>query len=216
MSVTAVLIGLAACALLGLVGWVLGCLTLDGLTTLAALGGLVFGSGGWTWGLLVAAVLAGRFGLAWRGRVSDETASDGLTVVATWGPPALAALIYGASEHSSAWAAFIGATAFAAAAGMIPMRESRPTHSLAIGALTGVAMLALHDAAAVRRGLPTGWIDLWLVPIGVVGAVTGVAVQDRARRRLSFTLARLLGSVGAALATAVIGQCGWQLLGPIL
>ena len=40
--------------------------------TLVVLGGLVFGGGGWTWGLLVAAVLAGRFGLALRGRISED------------------------------------------------------------------------------------------------------------------------------------------------
>jgi len=68
----------------------------------------------------------------------------------------------------------------------------------------------------VRRGLPTGWIDLWLIPLGVVGALAGVAVRSWTRRWLHLDLAHLLGSVNAAVATAVTGQGGWQLLGPVL
>jgi len=210
------LVGLIGCVSLGLVGRALGCLTLDGLVTLAILGSLVFGSGGWTWGLLVAAILVVRFVLAWRGQVNDETGRNWLTVIATWGPPTLAALIYGASEHTSAWAAFIGATAFAAADGTTPTGKNWLPFSLVIGTLTGGAMLVLHDLAAVRRGLPTGWIDLWLVPIGVIGGLTGTAVRAWTRRWLHLDLARLLGSISAAVATAIIGQAGWQLLGPIL
>jgi len=65
----------------------------------------------------------------------------------------------------------------------------------------------------VRRGLPTGWIDLWLIPMGLVGALTGVAFRAWTRCWLHLDLARLLGSASAAIVTAVIGQGGWQLLG---
>ena len=88
--------------------------------------------------------------------------------------------------------------------------------SLGIGAMTGTAMLVLHDVAALRRGLPVGWIDLWLIPLGVVGALIGGVVQAWTRRWVPLHLTRLLGGVVAAVATAVVGQAGWQLLGPIL
>jgi len=216
MSVTRLLVGLVGCLLLGLVGQALGCVALDGVVMLAVLGSLIFGSGGWTWGLLVAVILVVRLGLTWRGRVSDEAPRNWLTVIAIWGPPALAALIYGAGEHTSAWAAFIGAAAFAAADEMVSTEKSSLTFSLVVGTLTGAAMLVLHDVAALRRGLPTGWIDLWLIPLGVIGALSGVVVQFWTRRWLRLDPARLLGSSVAVGVTAIIGQAGWQLLGLIL
>jgi uncharacterized membrane protein len=216
MSVTRLVVGLIAGVPLGLVGLVVGCLTLTGAMTLVVLGGLVFGGGGWTWGLLITAVLAGRYGLALRSRVGEKTPRNWLIVMAVWGSPTLAAIIYGASEHTAAWAAFIGATAFAAIDETMSTDKSSPAFSLVIGTLTGVAMLVLHDLAAVRRGLPTGWIDLWLVPMGVVGALVGVAVRTWTQRWLRLDLARLLGSISAAVATAIVGQSGWQLLGLIL
>lgn len=216
MSVTRLLVGLVVCLLLGLVGQALGCVALDGVVMLSVLGGLVFGSGGWTWGLLVAVILVVRLALAWRGRVDDEMHRSWLTIAAMWGLPALAALIYGAGEHTSAWAAFIGATAFAAADETVSEKKGLVAFSLLAGTLTGAAMLVLHDVAAVRRGLPTGWIDLWLIPLGTIGALVGMVVQVGTRRWLRPDLARLLGSTVAAGATALIGQAGWQLLGPIL
>jgi uncharacterized membrane protein len=216
MSITRLLVGLVGCLLLSLVGQALGCMALDGVVMLAVLGSLVFGSGGWTWGLLVAVILVVRLGLTWRGRVNDEMPRSWLTIVAIWGPPTLAALIYGAGEHTSAWAAFIGATAFAAADEAVSGKKGSVAFSLLVGTLTGAAMLVLHDVAAVRRGLPTGWIDLWLIPLGVIGALIGLVVQVWARPWLHPDLARLLGSIVAAGATALIGQAGWQLLGPIL
>jgi hypothetical protein len=191
-------------------------MALDGVVMLSVLGSLVFGSGGWTWGLLVAVILVVRLALAWRGRVDDEMHRSWLTIAAIWGLPALAALIYGAGEHTSAWAAFIGATAFAAADETVSEKKGFVAFSLLVGTLTGAAMLVLHDVAAVRRGLPTGWIDLWLIPLGTIGALIGMVVQVWVRRWLSPDLARLLGSTVAAGATALIGQAGWQLLGPIL
>jgi len=184
MSVTRLVVGLIAGVPLGLVGLVLGCLNLTGAMTLVVLGGLVFGGGGWTWGLLVAAVLAGRFGLALRGRISEKTPRNWLTVMTIWVSPTLAAIIYGAREYTAAWAAFIGATAFAAVDETMPTDTSSPAFNLVIGALTGVAMLVLHDLAAVRRGLPTGWIDLWLIPMGVVVASgSGAPVRKHQRGR---------------------------------
>lgn len=216
MSATRLIVGLIGHLLLGALGQTLGCLTLDGILVLAISGGLIFGGGGWTWGLLAVAVLMAYFGLTWRGFASQETPHNGLRVVAIWGPPALAALVYGASEHTAAWAAFIGAIAFAAADEMEPAGKSPLAFSLVIGTLTGLAMLVLHDLAALRRGLPTGWIDLWLIPLGTVGALTGAAVRAWTRRWLHPDLARFLGNASAAIITAIIGQSGWQLLTPIL
>jgi hypothetical protein len=215
MSLIRLLVGLVGCLLLGLGGWALGCVTIDGVMALAVLGGLVFGTGGWTWGLLATAVLVVRLGMAWRGKVGHEPPRNGLAIAAVWGVPAIAALIYGAGQHTSAWAAFIGATAYAAADETLSSRTSLVS-SLVVGALAGSAMLVVHDAAALRRGLPTGWIDLWLIPLGVVGALAGVPTRVWARRWGHLDLARLLGSVVAAVVTAVVGQAGWQLLGPIL
>lgn len=216
MSITRLLVGLVGCLLLSLVGQALGCIALDGVVMLAVLGSLIFGSGGWTWGLLAAVILVIRLGLTWRGRVSGEAPRNSLTVIAIWGPPALAAVIYGASEHTSAWAAFIGGTAFAAVEEAMSNEKISLASSLIVGTLTGATMLVLHDVAAVRRGLPTGWIDLWLIPLGMIGALSGVVVQFWTRRWLHLDLARLLGSIGAAVVTAFIGQAGWQLLGLIL
>lgn len=114
------------------------------------------------------------------------------------------------------WAAFIRATAFAAADEIRSTSRRALVFSLVIGMLTGGAMLVLHDLAAVRRGLPIGWIDLWLVPVGTVGALTGVAVRTWTQRWLHPDLMRLLGSISAAVVTALVGQSGWQVLGPIL
>jgi hypothetical protein len=105
-----------------------------------------------------------------------------LTVIAIWGPPTLTAVMYGASEHTSAWAAFIGGTAFAVVEETMSNEKISLASSLIVGTLTGAAMLVLHDVAALRRGLPTGWIDLWLIPLGVIGSLTGVVVRVWARR----------------------------------
>jgi uncharacterized protein (TIGR00297 family) len=114
------LIGLIFSSIIGIVGYNRGALVFSGVFGAIVVGTLIFGFGGWTWGLLLLAFFASssllsRYRSREKSLVTDKFAKghrrDLGQTLANGGLGALLAVAYGLSPNPGFFAAFVGAMA---------------------------------------------------------------------------------------------------------
>jgi uncharacterized protein (TIGR00297 family) len=114
------LIGLVLSGVIGIAGYSRGALAVSGVGGAILVGTLIFGFGGWTWGLLLVAFFASSSLLSlyrWRDKVSvSDKFSKGYRrdlsqTLANGGLGALLAVAYGVSPRPILFVAFLGAMA---------------------------------------------------------------------------------------------------------
>ncbi|UCC64457.1 MAG: DUF92 domain-containing protein [Anaerolineae bacterium] len=111
----------------GLIGWAAyqrGALTRNGMTGAVITGTLIFGFGGWTWGLLLIAFFVSSSGLSRYRELEKESLAEKFAkshqrdvgqVLANGGWGAVLAVAHAFTPHPALWAAFVGAMAAVAA-----------------------------------------------------------------------------------------------------
>jgi uncharacterized protein (TIGR00297 family) len=200
--------GLFLSALVGWAAYERGALTRNGVVGAVLTGTLVFGFGGWTWGLLLIAFFASSSALSHYREIEKKSLADKFAkghqrdigqVLANGAWGAVLAVAYGFTPQPLLWAAFVGAMAsvtadtWATELGVLSRSQPRlitTGESVPVGTSGGVSALGtaaavtgglfigltmslLHELHSFATGSVLGWIDLWIIVVGLVGGLAG-------------------------------------------
>jgi uncharacterized protein (TIGR00297 family) len=208
LNIPRILSGLLLSGLIGWVGYRKESLSAGGVLGAIIVGTLIFGLGGWGWGLVLIAFFASSSFLSHYRQMDKEDLAEKFAkghrrdlgqALANGGWGAVLAVFYAFSPSSLLWAAFVGAMAavnadtWATELGVlnpvpprlittgqrVPVGTSGGVSALGTlaalggGLFIGAVALALEWIAALWQRASLPWMDLWLIPVAIVGGLVG-------------------------------------------
>lgn len=186
------LLGLILSAVIGGLGYWRQALTTSGLVGAVLVGSLIFGFGGWVWGLLlvtffVSSSMLSRYRQADKEGITEKFAKgsrrDLGQTLANGGVGAVLAIAFASNPHPLLFAIFLGAMA----------TVNADTWATELGVLSRVPPRLITTSTVVPAGTSGG-----VTPLGIWASVAG---------------ALLIGTVATALtqAQSLLGGAGWSL-----
>lgn len=208
LNIPRILSGLLLSGLIGWAGYRKESLSASGVLGAIIVGTLIFGLGGWVWGLVLIAFFVSSSFLSHYRQTDKEGLAEKFAkghcrdlgqTLANGGWGAVLAIIYASSLNPLLWAAFVGTMAavnadtWATELGVlnpvpprlittgqrVPVGSSGGVSTLGTlaalggGLFIGAVALAMEWIAALWQHTSLPWMDLWLIPVAIVGGLAG-------------------------------------------
>jgi uncharacterized protein (TIGR00297 family) len=208
LNIPQILGGLLLSGIIGWAGYRKESLSASGVLGALVVGTLIFGMGGWMWGLLLIAFFVSSSFLSHYRQVDKEGLAEKFAkghrrdlgqTLANGGWGAVLATLYAFSPNPLLWAAFVGTMAtvnadtWATEVGVLnptPPRLITTGQRVSVGSsggvstlgtlaalggglFIGVVALVLSGIASLWKHQPLRWMDLWLIPVAIVGGLAG-------------------------------------------